>query len=223
MYTGHLNWLAWSDMRTPLHIFESLQLESLYGGDLLYVGRQELSTPLFIWGQWNLKGRMTSSCHTSNKQHSQSEPRIKPSWCFAGSFSLTHSGFQAVQQKSSPGHPGEMALWDTVLCWEGPKTLRFKAPVTFKFEHKNKTSTFLPPGNPKNCQQSLSFLNWLMSSGTGGVRLKGTSYLYWRNEVKLALIGGEKKERKKQRGGEKEWNWNLFVTTAKLITETSSV
>ena len=182
-------------MRTPIHIFESLQLESLYGGDLLYVGRQGLSTPLFIWGQWNLKGKMTSSCHTSNKQHSQSEPRIKPriklSWCFAGSFSLTHSGFQAVQEKSSPGRPGEMALWDTVLCWEGPKTLRLKAPVTFKFEHKNKTSTFLAPGNPKNCQQSLSFLNWLMSSGTVGVRLKGTSYLSWGSQTCIDW-GGKK-------------------------------
>ena len=39
----------------------------------------------------------------------------------------------------------------------------------------------------------------------------------------LHWLGGEKKERKKQRGGEKEWKWNLFVTTAKLITETSSV
>ena len=37
-----------------------------------------------------------------------------------------------------------------------------------------------------------------MSFGTVGVWLKGTSYLSWRNEVKLALIGG-KKERKKER------------------------
>lgn len=114
-----------------------------------------------------------------------------------------------------------MAPWDAVLCWEGPKTFKLKVPVTYRVEHKNKISTSLPPGNPKNCQQSHSFLNWLMSSGSVGVWLKGASYFIRRNEVKLALVGKKKKETKKERGGEKQCHWNLIVIKATLIANTS--
>ena len=40
-------------------------------------------------------------------------------------------------------------------------------------------------------------------------------------KLNLHWLGGERKGKK--RGGEKQWNLNLFVTTAKLVTKTSSV